>query len=77
MRAIFLSSGKITKDFLEGLWGRYVPPVRLYFLISFVFFLALDKMVDKATEGEDNIFSPILESSTDKTNELKRMSKSN
>ena len=71
MRAIFLSPGKITKDFLEGRRGRYVPPVRLYFLISFIFFLALDKMVDKATEGKDNIFSSILEKSSNKTNEVK------
>ena len=75
MRAIFLSPGKITKDFLEGRRGRYVPPVRLYFLISFIFFLVLDKMVDKVTEGKDNILSTLLEKSSTKTNEVKTKAK--
>jgi hypothetical protein len=57
MRAIFLSPGKITKDFLEGRRGRYVPPVRLYFLISFVFFLGLGYMVDWGLEKGNNAFS--------------------
>ena len=48
MRAIFTSPGKITKDFLEGRRGRYVPPVRLYFLIAFIFFFGLGSMVDLA-----------------------------
>jgi Protein of unknown function (DUF3667) len=57
MRAIFLSPGKITKDFLEGRRGRYVPPVRLYFLISFVFFLGLGYIVDWGLEKGNNAFS--------------------
>ena len=48
MVSIFLYPGKITKDFLEGRRGRYVPPIRLYFLISFIFFLGLSYMVDLA-----------------------------
>jgi Protein of unknown function (DUF3667) len=57
MRAIFLSPGKITKDFLEGRRGRYVPPVRLYFLISFVFFLGLGNWVDLSLEDGTNFLS--------------------
>ena len=64
MRSIFLYPGRITKDFLEGRRGRYVPPVRLYFLISFIFFLALDKMVDKAINDKDSLLSNILERSS-------------
>ena len=71
MKAIFLTPGKITKDFLEGRRGRYVAPVRLYFLISFIFFLAMDKMVDKAVNDKDNFLSNILEKSSNKTNEVK------
>ncbi len=56
MRAIFTSPGKITKDFLEGRRGRYVPPVRLYFLISFVFFLGLGSIVDREFEKGENPF---------------------
>ena len=57
MQAIFFSPGKITKDFLEGRRGRYVPPIRLYFLISFVFFLGLGTMVELAVKKGGNFFS--------------------
>jgi Protein of unknown function (DUF3667) len=62
MRAIFLSPGKITKDFLEGRRGRYVPPVRLYFLISFVFFLGLNSAVDLAVENGSEFLSNLISS---------------
>jgi hypothetical protein len=66
IKAIFLSPGKITKDFLEGRRGRYVPPVRLYFLVAFVFFLALDKMIDNAMDSKDNFFESMIEGFSDK-----------
>ncbi len=56
LKSIFLSPGKLTKDFLEGRRGRYIPPIRLYFLASFLFFLLLSTMIDKALDsktGED------------------------
>lgn len=56
LRAIFLFPGKITKDFLEGRRGRYVPPIRLYFLASFLFFLMLGFMIDSAIEQKQNSF---------------------
>jgi Protein of unknown function (DUF3667) len=74
MKAIFLSPGKITKDFLEGRRGRYVPPVRLYFLISFIFFLALDKMVDTAMDGKDNFLSGFVEG-VNKSEKVKKTAK--
>lgn len=75
MRSIFLSPGKITKDFLEGRRGRYVPPVRLYFLISFIFFLVLDRMVDNAMNNKHNFLNNVLEKSSDKTKEIKTNTK--
>ena len=57
MQAIFTSPGKITKDFLEGRRGRYVPPVRLYFLIAFVFFLGLGNLVNISLQDETDFFS--------------------
>ena len=57
LAAIFLSPGKITKDFLEGRRGRYVPPVRLYFLISFVFFLGLGNWVNVSLQNGTNFLS--------------------
>ncbi len=61
MSAIFLSPGKITKDFLEGRRGRYVPPIRLYFLISFVFFLGLSSMIDLALTKGNNFITDFAE----------------
>lgn len=54
LRSIFLYPGKITKDFLEGRRGRYIPPIRLYFLASAVFFLFLGIMADEAIEQGQN-----------------------
>ena len=61
MRAIFTSPGKITKDFLEGRRGRYVPPVRLYFLITFVFFLGLGSAVDLALENGGDFLNKFMD----------------
>jgi len=61
MKAIFTSPGKITKDFLEGRRGRYVPPVRLYFLISFVFFFGLGSAVDLAVERGGNFLTDLID----------------
>ena len=62
MQAIFLSPGKITKDFLEGRRGRYVPPVRLYFLIAFVFFLGLGSAMDLALKNGNELLSSFISS---------------
>jgi hypothetical protein len=62
MRAIFTSPGKITKDFLEGRRGRYVPPVRLYFLIAFVFFLGLSNAMDLALKNGSEFLENLISS---------------
>ncbi|MCU0468588.1 MAG: DUF3667 domain-containing protein [Arcicella sp.] len=61
MKAIFGSPGKITKDFLEGRRGRYVPPIRLYFLVSFIFFLLLDKVVDIGLSKSNSFFNGVAD----------------
>ena len=71
IRAIFLYPGKITKDFLEGRRGRYVPPVRLYFLISFVFFLTLDLLVDKVIVNINDFMTGLAEGFSDKESNSK------
>lgn len=82
LKSIFLSPGKLTKDFLEGRRGRYIPPIRLYFLASFLFFLLLSTMIDKALDsktGEDfmNGFTDSFSSSDNKAklNELNKLVK--
>ncbi len=40
-KALALQPGFLTAEFLRGRRARYVPPARLYVLISFVFFLIL------------------------------------
>jgi len=41
VKALFLKPGLLTKDYIEDKRARYVPPVRLYIFISFVFFFFL------------------------------------
>jgi len=51
LKTTFTRPGKITTDYLEGKRARYVPPVKLYIFISFIFFLLLGKLSDHAIDG--------------------------
>jgi len=51
VKTTFTRPGKITVDYLEGKRARYVPPVKLYIFISFIFFLLLGKLSDHAIDG--------------------------
>ena len=50
IKTTFAHPGKITGDYLEGKRARYVPPVKFYIFISFIFFLLLGKLSDHAIE---------------------------
>lgn len=50
LKAIFTRPGKITKDFLEGKRASYVPPIRLYIFVSFIFFLLVTKFNDNSLD---------------------------
>ncbi|MEA5460552.1 DUF3667 domain-containing protein [Arcicella sp. LKC2W] len=76
MVSIFFYPGKITKDFLEGRRGRYVPPIRLYFLISFIFFLGLGYMVDLALKESTDFISENV-TVKDKSENVKNKAKKN
>lgn len=52
LKAIVTRPGKITVDFLDGRRVRYVPPIRLYVFISFVFFFAASVMQHRSEEAE-------------------------
>lgn len=41
VKALFLKPGLLTKDYIEDKRARYVPPVRLYIFVSFIFFFLL------------------------------------
>ncbi len=41
IQALTLKPGFVTSEFIKGKRARYVPPVRLYIFISFIFFLLL------------------------------------
>ena len=56
IRTTFTRPGKITTDYLEGKRARYVPPVKFYIFISFIFFLLLGKLSDHAIENGNNKF---------------------
>ncbi len=50
-RELIFSPGKLTVDFLEGRRARFVPPVRLYVLLSIAFFFLLGKGADHEIFG--------------------------
>lgn len=54
VKTTFTRPGKITIDYLEGKRARYVPPVKLYIFISFIFFLLLGKLSDHTIENSKN-----------------------
>lgn len=39
LKVLFTKPGKVPKDFVHGTKKRYVPPMRLYLFVSFLFFL--------------------------------------
>jgi hypothetical protein len=41
--ALFLRPGEIAKEYVEGRRARFVPPIRLYLVTSFVMFLVLSQ----------------------------------
>lgn len=53
IKASFLKPGRITLDYLEGKRARYVPPLKFYLFISFVFFLLLGKLSDNAIDSSN------------------------
>lgn len=53
IKTTFARPGKITVDYLEGKRARYVPPVKFYIFISFIFFLLLGKLSDHAIDGSN------------------------
>ena len=54
IKTTFAHPGKITRDYLEGKRARYVPPVKFYIFISFIFFLLLGKLSDHAIDERKN-----------------------
>ena len=50
LKATFTKPGKITLDYLEGKRMQYVPPVKLYVFVSFIFFLLVGMQSDDAVE---------------------------
>ncbi|HNX55111.1 MAG TPA: DUF3667 domain-containing protein [Prolixibacteraceae bacterium] len=82
IKITFSRPGKITADYLEGKRARYVPPVKLYIFISFVFFLLLGKLSDHAIEnnGHESGHKAVTEKSSITLGELmgeKRVYRSN
>lgn len=53
IKASIIKPGRMTSDYLEGKRVRYVPPLKLYLFISFVFFLFLGKLSDNAIDSSN------------------------
>jgi hypothetical protein len=50
VKALFLKPGLLTKDYIEDKRARYVPPVRLYIFVSFIFFFLLSLLSSSDNE---------------------------
>ena len=48
LKGLLLRPGSVTADYISGRRARYIPPIRLYLVVSFVVFLALS-MEDPGT----------------------------
>jgi Protein of unknown function (DUF3667). len=72
IKITFSRPGKITADYLEGKRARYVPPVKLYIFISFVFFLLVGKLSDHAIEknGHESVHKAVKDRSSITLGEL-------
>ncbi len=51
LKATFTRPGKITVEYLEGKRASYVPPVKFYVFVSFVFFLLVGMQSDDTIDG--------------------------
>ena len=53
IKASFTRPGKITLDYLDGKRVSYVPPVKFYVFVSFIFFLLLGKISDNVIDSSN------------------------
>jgi len=53
IKASFTRPGKITLDYLDGKRVSYVPPVKFYVFVSFIFFLLVGKLSDHAIDNSN------------------------
>ncbi|HCT30776.1 MAG TPA: hypothetical protein DIW31_08580 [Bacteroidales bacterium] len=70
IKASFSKPGRITIDYLEGRRARYIPPVKFYVFVSFIFFLLLGKLSDHAIETDRKSIISMSESDDITLNEL-------
>lgn len=56
IKASFSRPGKITLDYLDGKRASYVPPVKFYVFVSFIFFLLLGKLTDNSIDSNNKSF---------------------
>jgi len=63
LRYLFIKPGQMSKEYAEGKRMKFIPPIRLYLFVSFVFFIALSTLnqsenVVHATLSEDYLKQP-------------------
>lgn len=61
LKYLFLKPGQMTREFLDNKRARFVPPMRLYIFISFIFFL----LVGKTVQNEDKAIIQINQPTKD------------
>ena len=69
LRLLVFHPGKLSKEFLEGKWTKYVTPVRLYLIISLLYFSVLSLTntgvkLKETKKGTDNVVFELNETDT-------------
>jgi len=54
LRPLLFSPGSITVDYTQGKRARYIPPMRMYIFISFLFFVCLSVFTHSSPEDIDS-----------------------
>lgn len=65
LKVLFVSPGKITREYNEGKRARYVPPLRMYLIASVLYFLLSSVTTKQELVTVNNSLSDILENPTD------------
>lgn len=70
LRTLVLSPGRLTNEFIAGRHQHYLPPFRLYLVISLLFFglsaITRDSLVGWTEDPEETVIAPIVAGSGEK-----------
>ena len=68
LKALTIKPGRLTKDFIQGKRARYMPPIRFYIFVSFLFFFVfsgfLGNEVSVSDENKQEVYKVLDQART-------------